>query len=328
MKIKALDYYQCPRCRNDNLMLSEINETAIEREILNAHLDCPGCGASYDIRGGVPWFAPERNYADSFGFQWNLHAKTQLDTYTDYPISRDRLFGATEWPTKMTGQIILEAGSGSGRFTEILLQTEATIFSFDYSSAVNANWANNGRYPNLNLFQGDIFNIPLRQVSFDKVLCLGVLQHTPDPEKAFKSLAKYLRPGGELVIDVFSRRLVSLLRWKYLLRPLTKRMNREFLYRIVCLAVSVLLPLAIILRGALGRFGARLMPIVEYSNLGLPYKLNKEWALLDTFDMYSPQHDHPQSIYTVERWFKEAGFVDIVIRYGQNGIIAKGRWPE
>jgi SAM-dependent methyltransferase len=228
----------------------------------------------------------------------------------------------------MRGQMILEAGSGAGRFTEILLQTEATIFSFDYSSAVDANWANNGHYTNFNLFQADIFNIPVRQAAFDKVLCLGVLQHTPDPEKAFKSLAKYVRPGGELVIDVYSKRLVSLLRWKYLLRPLAKRMNKEFLYRIVCFVVTLLLPLAIILRRALGKLGARLMPIVEYSSLGLPYELNKEWALLDTFDMYSPQHDHPQSISSVERWFKETGFVDIIVRFGQNGVVAKGRWPK
>lgn len=69
-------------------------------------------------------------------------------------------------------------------------------------------------------------------------------------------------------------------------------------------------------------------PIVEYSGLGLGKTLNEKWALLDSFDMYSPAHDHPQSIGTVERWFKEAGFIDINLCYGANGIVARGRKPS
>jgi hypothetical protein len=43
----------------------------------------------------------------------------------------------------------------------------------------------------------------------------------------------------------------------------------------------------------------------------LPHNLSKEelkeWVVLDTFDMFSPQHDHPQTISTVKRWFEESG---------------------
>ncbi len=67
------------------------------------------------------------------------------------------------------------------------------------------------------------------------------------------------------------------------------------------------------------------MPIVEYSYLGLPAELNKQWATLDTFDMYSPAHDQPQSLKTVKRWFDQAGFCDIIVSYGPNGIVGKGR---
>jgi hypothetical protein len=105
-------------------------------------------------------------------------------------------------------------------------------------------------------------------------------------------------------------------------------MYKERLYKTVSSLVPLLLPLLILLRRAAGRVGARLLPIVEYSNLGLPYELNKEWAILDTFDMYSPAHDHPQSIATVKRWFDEAGFVDVVVKDGPNGVVGRGRKPE
>ena len=41
------------------------------------------------------------------------------------------------------GLKIIEAGSGAGRFTEVLLKYGAIVYSFDLSNAVCANFANN-----------------------------------------------------------------------------------------------------------------------------------------------------------------------------------------
>lgn len=328
MKYRTLDYYICIKCGSSKLSIVEDNQDLDNEELVKANLLCSQCDTLYPVIAGIPRFVSPDNYADSFGYQWNIHRKTQLDSFTGYSITRDRLFGVTNWPKEMKGQRILEAGSGAGRFTEILLETGADLFSFDFSTAVDANWANNRYKSNLNLFQGDIFNIPLRKASFDKVMCLGVIQHTPDPEKAFKSLVEYVRPGGELVIDVYTKSLLSLLHWRFLLRPFTKRMNKEVLYKIISSVVPVLLPFSILLRRIGGSMGTRLLPISEYSDIGLPYELNKQWSILDTFDMYSPAHDHPQSIETVKRWFKEAGFIDVAVNYGINGVVGKGRKAE
>ena len=290
-------------------------------------LVCRGCDIQYPVIGGIPRFVSAENYARSFGYQWAIHRKTQLDSYTGLPISRNRLFTVTGWSEHLEGERILEAGSGAGRFTEVLLQTGADVFSFDYSNAVEANLSNNGNQPNLHLFQADIYHIPLPEGSFDKVICFGVLQHTPDPEKAFISLARFVKLGGELVIDVYRANVFAYLRWKYFLRPITKRMDKERLYRIVSTITPRLVPLAVALRTIAGRTGARLVPIVEYSQLKLPAEVNKEWAILDTFDMYSPAHDHPQRVSTVLRWFSSAGFTDVDVRRGPNGIIGKGRKP-
>jgi SAM-dependent methyltransferase len=285
------------------------------------------CGRRHAVHEGIPRFVPADNYAASFGFQWNRHAQTQLDSYTGRPISRERLFATTQWPEDLRGQRILEAGCGAGRFTEVLVRTGAEIYSFDYSNAVDANKRNNGYQPNLHLFQGDIFDIPLPQQSFDKVLCLGVLQHTPDPERALKSLSRYVKPGGELVIDIYRGGLVARLQWKYLLRPVTKRINQVSLYRFLERAVPPFIGPTSKLRTLFGRTGARLSPILEYSDLGLPSDIGREWAVLDTFDMYASAHDHPQTVKTVSRWFSDIGFADVVVKRGPNGVVAKGRRP-
>jgi SAM-dependent methyltransferase len=267
------------------------------------------------------------HYAQSFGLQWNVHRKTQLDSYTGLPLSRNRLFQVSGWPEDLRGQTILEAGSGAGRFTEVLVSTGAQVLSLDLSTAVDANHANNGHHANLLIFQADMSEIPVRPSSVDKVICLGVLQHTPDPAAAFRLLTVPLRPGGELVIDVYAARMRSLISWKYALRPLTKRADRRRLYSIIATVTPPLVPLSARLYRFAGRFGSRLLPIVQYDHLGLPAALNRDWAVLDTFDMYAPAHDHPQTVKAVRRWYEDAGFVDVSVGYGPNGVIARGRKP-
>jgi SAM-dependent methyltransferase len=312
-----LGWLECPRCRH-SVVLQEPPTALV----------CSACGRGFPIVNGVIRFVDREHYAGSFGLQWNAHRRTQLDSYTGLPLSRTRLFQVSGWAEDLRGQTILEAGSGAGRFTEVLVSTGADVLSFDLSAAVEANYANNGQHPNLCLMQADMSAIPVRPRSMDKVLCLGVLQHTPDPAVAFRSLTEYVRPGGELVVDVYAARLRSLISWKYALRPLTKRMDEERLHRLVAAATPPLVPASAMLYRILGRTGARLLPIVQYAHLGLPPPVNRDWAVLDTFDMYAPAHDHPQRLRTVRRWYEEAGFVDVKVAYGPNGVIGRGRRPR
>ena len=86
----------------------------------------------------------------------------------------------------------------------------------------------------------------------------------------------------------------------------------------------MLIPIAKLLRKLGGGVLARLVPIVEYSHLGLDKKINKDWAILDTFDMYSPTYDNPKSLDEIYSWFKENNFKKIDVFYGPNGINGKG----
>src|SRR5574341_1355092 len=98
-------------------------------------------GAFYPIVGSIPRFVRGANYADSFGFQWNRYRRIQLDSYNGSTLTSDRFYAGTGWqPEDLKGRRVLEAGCGAGRFSEILLQAGAKLYSFDYSSAVNAAW--------------------------------------------------------------------------------------------------------------------------------------------------------------------------------------------
>jgi len=328
MKRSAIAWFNCPSCRSQQLQADDAAGASGAQEIEEGMLRCRACGTAVRVRGGVPRFVPDDDYADSFGFQWNRFRRTQLDSHTGMSLSTDRLFLATGWPRDLSGQTVLEAGSGAGRFTEVLLAAGASVFSFDLSSAVDANYANNGAATRLNLFQASIYEIPLPKASFDRVLCLGVLQHTPDPRRSFRELVSFVRPGGWIAVDVYARELRSVIGWKYLLRPITKRLPKHVLYRLVQGLVTVFLRPAIFARRFGGRAGARLFPILQYSHWGLPLELNRAWAVLDTFDMYSPAHDHPQTLTEMRRWCAECGLERIEVEYGPNGVVARARVPE
>ncbi len=285
-------------------------------------------GTQYPIVQGVPRFVPKENYANSFGFQWNRFRKTQLDSYTGVPISRDRFYKSTEWsPDDLKGKTVLEVGCGAGRFTEILLSAGAIVVALDYSNAVDACWKNHYLHPNLNVVQGDIYNLPFQEESFDFVFCFGVLQHTPDVKKAFMSLIPQLKKGGCLAVDVYRKKLGTIFWSKYWFRPFTRRMEPDRLFKKVEKWVPVLLPVSIFI-GRIPIVGKKLrylVPVANYHGI-LPLTNVKilEWAILDTFDMLSPKYDQPQSAATLRSWLEEAGLVDIKVFHPAH-LVGQGR---
>ena len=120
-----------------------------------------------------------------------------------------------------------------------------------------------------------------------------------------------------------------MLSWKYLLRPITTRMDKERLYRLIAKLAPAMVPLSIFLRRIFGKAGPRLLPILEYDHWGLPPDLNREWAYFCRYVPHAVAGTRSSAIrQTVTRWFQEAGFVDIAVEYGLNGVVARGRRPS
>jgi SAM-dependent methyltransferase len=281
---------------------------------------------------GAYRFVPRDNYAESFGFQWNKFQKTQIDRDARGSQSRERFFAVTGWDQEdLSGQNILEVGSGAGRFTQVVLDhTRANLYSVDYSNAVEANYRNNGHHgERLQLFQASVYELPFAPASFDKVFCFGVLQHTPDFRKSVECLVNMVRPGGELVVDFYPiRGWWTKIHAKYLLRPLTKKMGHDALLgRIERNADRLIATYRLLDRVGLGRLN-RFVPVCDIRGTlppGLSREQLREWVILDTFDMFSPEYDQPQRVGTVKRWFGDlgmkvtfAGFVN----FGQNNCAA------
>ena len=327
-----IEHLRCPDCRG--MLLWQEAAVRAGTRILEGELACAPCRRRVPVRGGIPRFVSSDNYAQSFGFEWLRHARTQYDQQTGTTITERRFFAQTQWPRDLAGRRILEVGSGSGRFTAVAAATGGLVVSLDYSRAVEANYASNGARDNVLIVQGDIYRLPVAEGYFDYLFCLGVLQHTPDVEKAFKQLPRHLKAGGYLAMDVYAKMrglLPFLLRstsTHYRIRPLTRRMEPERLYRLCQGHIRRMWPLAKRLSRwpRAGGFLLRRLLVPPYVGVyDLPEEQLKDWMVLDLFDSLSPAYDQPQFLDVVERWFRECDLAEVAVGYGYNGVNGRGR---
>ena len=319
-----LDWLACPSCGGD-LVSKRPAEAGAE-----SMLACDRCRQRYPVVRGIPRLVEAENYAASFGFQWNRFRRTQLDSANGTTISRDRFLAETGWaPASLKGARVLDAGAGSGRFVEVALAFGAEVVALDYSSAIDALAANFQDSRRLHLLQSDILRLPLKENLFDFVYCCGVLQHTADPRIALLKLAKRLKPGGRLAVDVYRAGLAYWTHPRFWLRPVTRRVDSRTLLNWVERWVPIGLPISTAAGRVpgVGRVLQRAIPVANYTGrLPLSSDQLREWAVLDTFDWLSAAYDQPQTPEALHRWCREAGLVDIEICQPVM-LTARGRRP-
>ena len=136
MKRRLVQWLACPQCHGQ-LDLTVLVER--DDEVEEGGLNCGPCQKLFPVLRGIPRFVSSENYAASFGRQWNKFARLQMDSQNGTSFSRDRFYSITEWePADLKGKLVLDAGCGAGRFSEVVLQDGAEVVAVDLSSAVDA----------------------------------------------------------------------------------------------------------------------------------------------------------------------------------------------
>ncbi|MBU0548696.1 MAG: methyltransferase domain-containing protein, partial [Candidatus Omnitrophica bacterium] len=195
MKTKLLDLIVCPECKR-RLSLVIIEEK--DNEIKEGALKCP-CSKEYKITNFIPRFVDNDKYVDSFSFEWQVHSKTQLDSANTDHISEDTFQARIDFSLEdLKEKLVLDAGCGCGRFSEVAAKYGATVVGFDLSFAVDVAFKNIGLKPNVHLIQADIYHLPFHPNTFDLIFSFGVLHHTPDCKRAFKQLPQFLKSKGRI----------------------------------------------------------------------------------------------------------------------------------
>lgn len=108
---------------------------------------------------------------------------------------------------------ILDVGCASGSFTNNISKIfpQARITGIDvYSNAIE-----HGKkvYPHINFILADAHNIPLKNDSFDLVVCYETIEHLTNPLDALKEMQRVLKKDGSALIAMDSGSLLFRVVW-------------------------------------------------------------------------------------------------------------------
>lgn len=275
----------------------------------------------------IPRFVPASDYWDSFSLQWQNHPEIMHSLHSNMTAYKERFEKETNWGKHLEGQLLLEAGCGTGSFTEFALQTGATVVSFDVSAGVESNYQHYGDNKNLLLVQASIYEMPFEK-NFDKVFCFGVIQHTPDPKASFFKLIEMLKPGGKIATDIYAdvelTKYHGMLRTKYFVRKFVKDMKPKTLYTLIKWYVRIFWPVFRLVQ-KIPRIGMIISQHFLFDNYGPRLKgmrpdMYAEFAVVDIIDMLGAAYDLPATKETFLSWHTEARLADIDVDYGYNGL--------
>ncbi|MCX5695220.1 MAG: class I SAM-dependent methyltransferase [Candidatus Omnitrophica bacterium] len=160
---------------------------------------------------------------DEWRWQWEMFKDDELFLFKDW------IFPNTM--EDFRGKDILECGCGGGQHTFFIAPYARNITAVDLNT-VNIARKRNAGLANVKFVEADIMSMDLGR-TFDIVFSIGVVHHTDNPDKAFENLKKHLRPGGKLLLWVYSEEGNFLI--KYIVEPMRKlllrRMNRNALFQ-------------------------------------------------------------------------------------------------
>ncbi len=273
-----------------------------------------------------------QDYSSNFGLQWSKFSLTQLDSYTGFPLTKERLIKSSEWDfEKLKNKLVIELGSGAGRFTEILLTTGCYVISVEMSDAIYVNSKNN-KSDNIIFIKTSLYNLKFLNGLFDYVLCYGVAQHTPNILKTYQTCFDLSNNGGKISIDHYLKTYYP--SPKYLWRPITKRINPKTLLKIIRYYIPLYFPIDTFLKTKLpnliGKILRKCIPIPCWNYTGVKnvpqeYKKLIEWSIMETFDGLGAKYDTPLRPKDLEKIVKKIKINSFVIKKGGTGIVLNAK---
>jgi len=217
MREELAAWLQCPDCGAEDL---EVRAGHVQGSRIETGEVCCGCGARFPIEAGIPRMLPSALRACQSSDEAAVRKCSEMRARDEQAGAYDRmwhltLFGLAEIPATLAslrlapGQLLLEAGCGTGRMTREFARRAGRVVAVDFSwgslLACRRKVVASGA-ANVDLVQADICRLPLRSGIFDRVVSCQVLEHIPTEESrqcAVRELARAARAGGNLAISAY-----------------------------------------------------------------------------------------------------------------------------
>ena len=175
-------------------------------------------GRSYPVLDGIPClFLPENGVPGPEGVTETVQRFYEATPFPNYEAldsvralvekARDGLFARL-----LNDQIpfqarVLEIGCGTGQLTNFLGIARRSVIGVDgciNSLRLGQEFQRRHGLERVTFAQMNLFRPALREAFFDYVIANGVLHHTADCHEAFRRVARLVRPGGYLIVGLYS----------------------------------------------------------------------------------------------------------------------------
>lgn len=327
-----LNHLACPKCGGE---LRVTCGALDDGHVQEGELACQGCGARYAVRNGIPrMIAPltgemlrsadtdrvDLTVSQYSAYQGEVYAPLAESLQNEAILKARTGLEATDY----AGKICLDAGCGIGRFSRVMARSGARrVIALDAGDSIDAAKKQTDPALPVSFVQGHILELPVRPASIDRVISIGVLHHTANPERGFRSLARAVAVGGSLSVYLYTN---AFLPWNKLARvpfwqlrfalwvePLRRLVVRlpngprlAFCKALYAFRMKVLEPLK--RAGAAGRMAASTLQLVVPPDIYKPLE-NAESNIARNFDAYSTPYNYCHQFEELLEWFTtEHGF--------------------
>lgn len=185
----------------------------------HAAFTCLKCSHNYPIEHGIPLLFvpndPSEMQGDITESVKAFYEETPFPNYDDLD-SRESLTAKAQRSIFArlldeqipVGSYVLEAGCGTGQFTNFLgMSWGRAVIGADLclnSLHLAKHFRDRHSIRNAHFLQMNLFHPPFRPESFDIVISNGVLHHTSDPQEGFRSILRALKPGGHVIVGLYN----------------------------------------------------------------------------------------------------------------------------
>ena len=186
-------------------------------ELMDDVLRCPGTGETFLFIEGVPslYSPPEGEGEDVTSRVKSFYEENPFPNYEGLEefgelVSKgsQNSFSANLLKAVGYNKTVLECGCGTGQLSHFLQLNNNHVLGIDMSLGslgLAVEHKHRNGLARSGFAQMNIFDLAVKDASFDVVISHGVLHHTFDARRAFAAIARKAKPGGVIMVGLYNR---------------------------------------------------------------------------------------------------------------------------